>query len=60
MHISVVAVNEINTFVTAQIVKSLLHRQPVLAPELKDEDDRPFQFFLYIILPVGGINLVRI
>ena len=42
MHISLVAVDEIYSFVATQVGESLFHRQSVFAPELKDEDDRPF------------------
>lgn len=49
MHIPVVAVYEIYSFIATQVVESLFHRQSVLAPELKDENDCPFQFVLYII-----------
>ena len=44
VHIVVVAVDEIDTFVSSQVVKSLLHRQPKLSPELRNEDQRPLYF----------------
>ena len=50
MHVPVMAVYEIYSFVAAQVVESLFHRQSVLAPELKDEDDRPFQFLSFSLL----------
>lgn len=52
MHIFVVAVDEIYSFVATQVVEGLFHRQSILAPELKDEDHRPFQFVLYIVFHV--------
>ena len=44
MHIVIVAIDEVDAFVTSQVVERLLHRQSKSLSELRDENQRPFYF----------------
>ena len=44
MHIVIVAIDEVDAFVTSQVVERLLHRQSKSSSELRDENQRPFYF----------------
>ena len=49
MHIVVVAINEVDSFISGQVIVSLLHCQPKLASELRYENQRPFYFIGIVI-----------